>query len=496
MEKFSTWFIAFIEKLFKHFIEFFGGFFQLLYRVFVDNLMMYFNDYYEASQTFTLIDWILSFIAILLMVLLVTGFGIIVFQLFRKYVRFLKNQYEKEALIEEIDSLKYQVNYLLDEKHAMMSLSQENFDTTVEAEVQGRFTRLKLIDEKYQYKPLIVPALKEPISLSELVDRFINFSASQLNLYYTRKVVSVFFAGMASSQTLVLEGISGTGKTSLPYAMGKFFKNDASIISVQPSWRDRSEMMGFLNEFTKKFNETDFLESLYEASFRNDVDIIVLDEMNLARVEYYFADFLSILEMPNPEEWVLGIVPNEVENDPIHLKKGKLKIPRNVWFVGTANRDDSTYAITDKVYDRVASIEMNEKSTPIDAPYTEGIRMPYEALKRLFKDALTTNQVNEDLLYRLETLDQFIVDNFQIAFGNRITKQIQNFIPVYVACGMDQVDGLDYLIARKVIRKFESLNLPFLKRELEELIDMLNQLFGEDGFKYSKKMIQDFLKRV
>src|SRR5690606_26497766 len=210
-------------------------------------------------------------------------------------------------------------------KHAMMSLSQENFDTTVESEVLGRFTRLKLIDEKYQYKPLIVPALKEPISLSELVDRFINFSASQLNLYYTRKVVSVFFAGMASSQTLILEGISGTGKTSLPYAMGKFFKNDASIISVQPSWRDRSEMMGFLNEFTKKFNETDFLESLYEASFRNDVDIIVLDEMNLARVEYYFADFLSILEMPNPEEWVLGIVPNEVENDPIHLKKGKLK---------------------------------------------------------------------------------------------------------------------------------------------------------------------------
>ena len=91
---------------------------------------------------------------------------------------------------------------------------------------------------------------------------------------------------------MILEGISGTGKTSLPYAMGKFFGNDAAIISVQPSWRDRSEMVGYLNEFTKKFNETD-LKELYETTYREDLNFIVLDELNLARIEYYFAEFLS-----------------------------------------------------------------------------------------------------------------------------------------------------------------------------------------------------------
>ena len=119
------------------------------------------------------------------------------------------------------------------------------------------------------------------VSLPQLVDRFINYSASQLHLYYDQHVIRTFFAGLATSKILILEGISGTGKTSLPYAMGKFFKNDTSIISVQPSWRDRAEMLGYLNEFTKKFNETDFLKSLYETTYRDDLNFIVLGEMNL-----------------------------------------------------------------------------------------------------------------------------------------------------------------------------------------------------------------------
>ena len=106
------------------------------------------------------------------------------------------------------------------------------------------------------------------------------------------KLSQHFFQDLHPSKTMILEGISGTGKTSLPYAMGKFFGNDSKIIAVQPSWRDRAEMIGYLNEFTKKFNETEFLEAIYESTYRDDICIIVLDEMNLARVEYYFAELL------------------------------------------------------------------------------------------------------------------------------------------------------------------------------------------------------------
>ena len=80
--------------------------------------------------------------------------------------------------------------------------------------------------------------------------------------------------------------------------MGKFLITIHLLSPVQPSWRDRAEMIGYLNEFTK-FNETDFLKAIYEATYRTDINFIVLDEMNLARIEYYFADFLSVLEMPN-----------------------------------------------------------------------------------------------------------------------------------------------------------------------------------------------------
>ena len=212
---------------------------------------------------------------------------------------------------------------------------------------------------------------EDMINLNELVTRFIGFSASKLGLFYNRKIISAFFAGMAASKTMILEGISGTGKTSLPYAMGKFFGHDSHIIAVQPSWRDRAEMMGYLNEFTKKFNETEFLESIYETTYRSDPNFVVLDEMNLARVEYYFAELLSLLEMPDPDRWLIDIVPDTQPGDPIHLVKGKLLLPQNVWFIGTANKDDSTFTITDKVYDRATPIVINTKSEFIDAPDTE-----------------------------------------------------------------------------------------------------------------------------
>ncbi|MCK7488274.1 MAG: hypothetical protein MZU97_24380 [Bacillus subtilis] len=105
--------------------------------------------------------------------------------------------------------------------------------------------------------------------------------------------------------------------------MGKFFKNPAAMISVQPSWRDRAEILGYLNEFTKRFNETDFLKALYESSYRKDIDFIVLDEMNLARIEYYFAEFLSIMEMPDPSEWKIDLVPDSKPNDPLKVINGK-----------------------------------------------------------------------------------------------------------------------------------------------------------------------------
>ena len=187
-----------------------------------------------------------------------------------------------------------------------------------------RFPKLTLVDEKY--KDYVKPDYDNSITLEEFTEGYRLFAASQMHLYYTPEIVRRFVAGMAASKILILEGISGTGKTSLPYSFSRYLENPATLVSVQPSFRDRTELLGYFNEFSKRFNETEFLRALYEAGYREDPSFIVLDEMNLARIEYYFAEMLSILEMPSYDEWVLDLVPTEWAKDPVLLQEGKIHI--------------------------------------------------------------------------------------------------------------------------------------------------------------------------
>lgn len=367
----------------------------------------------------------------------------------------------------------------------------------VDAGGPSRFVKLIQVDKDYSGKDTYVYMEESDyVALPEMVTRFVNFAASQLKLYYTPKMIMLFFSGMAASKVIILEGISGTGKTSLPYAMGKFFNNPASIISVQPSWRDRAEILGYLNEFTKRFNETDFLKSVYEAGYRKDIDLIVLDEMNLARIEYYFAEFLSIMEMPDPSEWKIDLVPDSKPNDPLKLVNGKIPVPQNVWFIGTANKDDSTFTITDKVYDRAIALEFEAKGEFFQAPETDSIRMSYAYLQELFEEAYYKYPVSKDLLEKFSILDKYVQSNFKIAFGNRIMKQLSRFIPVYVACGGTEADGLDYIFAYKILRKFEALNLSFLRNELEELTVQIQKIFGRNAFEESIKFVRALQKMI
>ena len=280
----------------------------------------------------------------------------------------------------------------------------------------------------------------------------------------------------------------------MPYALGKFFAHDAEICSVQPNWKDRSELLGYYNEFTKKFNESEFLRALYTVSYRKDLNIIVLDEMNLARVEYYFAEFLSILEMPNPNEWNIEMIGSHDVNDPKLFKNGKLKIPQNVIFFGTANNDDSTFTISDKVYDRAICLFFDNKGIAFDAPYQAPMLIPYSQMQRLYDEADKKYPVDPKTLEKFAQLDDFVIKKFRLAFGNRILKQLKKFVPCYVACGGTELDGIDFIFTNKILKKFESLNIAFLKNELKELNAMLDKLFGANTFPMARKFIENMLK--
>ena len=351
-----------------------------------------------------------------------------------------------------------------------------------------RFPKLSYVDAKYvDYER---PDYDDTITLERFTEGFRRFAASQMSLYYSREVVRRFVAGLAASKLLILEGISGTGKTSLPYAFSRYLDNPATIVSVQPSFRDRTELIGYFNEFSKRFNETEFLRALYEANYREDLSLIVLDEMNLARIEYYFAEMLSVMELPSKDEWVLDLVPTAWPGDPDKLENGKIHVPDTVWFVGTANNDDSTFTITDKVYDRAIPIEINDRAEEFDCELQPRCSVTCAHLEALFAAARDEHPISDATLTKMLKLNNYLQTRFKLAFGNRIMKQMYDFIPVYVACGGSEIDGLDYIVARKVFKKFESMNVAFVRDEIKGLIAYLEKTFGKTNMQDSRSYLE------
>ena len=356
---------------------------------------------------------------------------------------------------------------------------------------KSRFTNLTNFDNYYQneYKE---PNYNDKINLHDFCEAFRNFSARELKLYYSIQDIRRFVAGLSVTKLIILQGMSGTGKTSMALAFGKFLENTTTVIPIQPMWKERTDLIGYYNEFTKEFNETDLLNKMYEANYTKQIYITVLDEMNIARVEYYFAEFLSLLEIPNPEERNLTIVSSRWENDPIKIDEiGKLRMPINMWFIGTANNDDSTFAISDKVYDRAMVINLDTKAERFEGTDIGPIRISSDYYYQMVEKAQLEYELSERNKKRIAKLDKYLVEKFHITFGNRIMKQINAYVPVLVACGGTELEGIDDILSRKVLRKLESKNPVYVKSQAEALINKIDEIFGTDKMPLCKEAIQN-----
>lgn len=493
MSNYGKFFVDFLTPFFEGIVSIFKSFFAGVIEMF--NIIKYTEIIDKYSGSVSIIFIIISILCLLLLIAL---FCFVIFIVVRKLTRVIIKSHEQDALLEEVEKLNYDMIKLKQENDKLTTMAGEDgeFDEngnpiTKLGKGESRFYKLTEIDKKWAD---YVPAndYDTNISLEEICERFRNYNASQLGLYYSKDLIRLFIASFAASRLLILQGISGTGKTSLGYALGSFLGNDSVIAPVQPSWRDRTELFGYFNEFTKRFNETELLSKMYEASYNDNIYITILDEMNIARVEYYFAEMLSIMEMPNKKEWVVNLVATPWESDPKKIVDGNFTLPTNMWYIGTINNDDSTFMVTDKVYDRAMPIDINEKGEKFDAPKTEGIKITSEYFESLFEEASKKYPLSSEMMEKLENLDQYVIEHFRISFGNRIMRQLEDFVPAYVACGGTELAGVDYLIASKILRKFEQLNLSFVKNEIDEFVNYLNKEFGE------KKMTNciSFLNRL
>jgi len=392
--------------------------------------------------------------------------------------------------IEEIDALKKQLE---ESKKTPQQISKKSSDKKEET-TESRFYMLTETDRVMSSSK--ESGFNDEITLKEFCEKFRAFAASKLKLYYDEREIRRFIASLTVSHIIIMQGMSGTGKTSLAYALGEFLGNSSVIVPIQPMWKERTDLVGYYNEFTKKFNETTLLQKMYEANYSKQIYVTVLDEMNIARVEYYFAEFLSLLELPNPEGRYIDVVTDKWENDPKLLKKGQLKLPDNMWFIGTANNDDSTFAISDKVYDRAMIMNLDKKTHVFYADETDGEKITHERFKELIKKAKKEYGITGRKLRQIKELDKYLIANFHITFGNRIMKQLKDYVASYVACGGTEEEAVDDIIAKKIMRKLEMQNPVYVRNSIDGLCAFIEEVFGADKMLITKEYLRHLERTI
>ncbi len=346
-----------------------------------------------------------------------------------------------------------------------------------------------------------------PSNLFEMVNYVQQWMAykSDKPFYYSLETIRIFLAGLNMSPINILQGISGTGKTSLPREFAKALISDFNyvgndeenqnkssyrICAVQSGWRDNMDLMGYYNSFEHKYKETDFFKAIYTANlpkYKDTMFLIILDEMNLSRPEHYFADFLSLLEQSSSDRYInLSNTPEEVL--PALIKGGKLKIPENVRFIGTANHDETTLEFAPKTYDRSNLMEMpkNHPGTSNIIKQENTFNIKYSWLSEKFEEAEQKNKESFKKFHTFINSDEMklILMEKGIGVGNRLEFQAEKFISVFVDSGKDKEKDIaiatDHLITSRLFRTLKNrydLDKGNLTNFKEEYVKLFHKAF-------------------
>lgn len=370
------------------------------------------------------------------------------------------------------------------------------------------FEFAKLIDECEDYKePLKNKSQMNGYNLKQMVQYLQSYMYTFEEYSYDTKTIRLFIAGLNMSPLTILQGISGTGKTSLPREIAKAMVADSdtyqgfslgmpnapySICAIQSGWRDRMDLIGYFNHFDKKYQETDFFRALYMASlpkYRNTMFFIILDEMNLSHPEHYFADFLSLLEQDEKDRFINIDAPSEFMPAMI-TSNGKMKIPANVRFIGTANQDPTTVDFAPKTCDRSNIMDIKRARNTEIKKSKEKMVFTYEWLEKQFENA--KDKYSQDVVKFVEFLSKPEVEDMfskvGIGIGKRLEEQAKRFISVYIATEPEErekslAEAADHLIATRLLRGIENrleLKAPTLKELKDELDYYFNESFGNE----------------
>ncbi len=353
-------------------------------------------------------------------------------------------EYHKNTLSVHIDDLESRIDQLTNAQKA-----------------NNAFPAMSLMDSEREYQASIelehVPNLKD--FAHELQHRIAR-AERHVELFYPVEDIRLLLGGLAMSQLHVFQGISGTGKTSLAKAFTKAMGGFCTDIAVQAGWRDRDDLLGHFNAFERRFYEKDCLQALYQAQtprWKDTCNVILLDEMNLSRPEQYFAEFLSALEKNNPDERLISLSETALPGAPAMLKNGRqIWVPDNVWFIGTANHDETTNELADKTYDRSHVMTLPKQDHRFEIKDYQPASYSFRSLQEAFGKACKDHSGPVQNLLEELTADDFtsqLESDFGLGWGNRFEKQALRFIPVMLAAGASKGEALDHLLMSRVMRQ-------------------------------------------
>ncbi len=371
-------------------------------------------------------------------------------------------------------------------------------------ELQGEIKRLKGEIENLQSSAEVaLRSLREPVWVNlpnqkrsigttrkdeqDFLDKLIDYIKSQ-GLTFPKRVIHAFHTSLKVqdiSALVVLAGISGTGKSELPQRYADFIGAQLLTLAVQPRWDSPQDLQGFYNYVEKKFKPTDLMRGLYQynhdQAMNDRIVIVLLDEMNLARIEYYFSEFLSKLETRRSRETYLEI---DVGSLPLTDRERRLQIPNEFLFVGTMNEDETTQTLSDKVLDRANVITFGKpEKLQLPQKNQNGSTTPLGYLTySVFKEWIIKPQSDSKVVQMVEKyLEQVnkVMEKMGHSFAHRVYQSITQYVVNYP--GAEDVNSEAFRFA--IADQFGQKLLPKLRgvmiEEAHEELDQLEEIIAE-----------------
>lgn len=349
---------------------------------------------------------------------------------------------------------------------------------------------------------------------NEFIERF-NQLTIRSKLHYSKRDLWNFHTAMLGDSLVVLAGLSGTGKSQLVTSYAKALQlSDTQIkfISVRPFWEDDSDLLGYADTVNSVYRPGDsgLIDALLEASrHKENIYMVCFDEMNLARVEHYFSQFLSVLEM-EPNTRKIKLYNEDLENKLYNSSTypSTIEVGQNILFVGTINTDESTHQFSDKVLDRsnIISLELvpfheiSEVNDYIQSDQKKRNQLKYDDFKN-FKNSNPTNgltQKEKEMFWKLHLAINSKDKN--IGIGWRILKQIDEYLKnLPVQNDLSRKEAIDIQLVQRVLSKIRGSDEQLSElvgkwnendlKQVGEFEQIINEYPESSDFKYTKKIL-------